>query len=253
MARYKVTLAYDGSRYYGFQKQRNPQKPTIQGQIENGLSQLGWNGRSILAAGRTDTGVHALGQVIAFDLEWNHSEAELLAAMNAHLPEDISFRTVGETDPSFHPRFQAKSRRYVYHAFCQPNRNPLLERYAWRIWPAVNIERMQQAVAHILGRHDFAAFGSPPMPKSNTTRNVLDASWRWWSDAMDQQRLVFDITADAFLFRMVRRLVSFIVAVGQGKHDEEEIKSLLEMPPIYPIQGLAPPQGLILLEVTYPS
>lgn len=70
---------------------------------------------------------------------------------------------------------------------------------------------------------------------------------------MDQQRLVFDITADAFLFRMVRRLVSFIVAVGQGKHDEKEIKSLLETPPIYPIQGLAPPQGLILLEVTYPS
>ncbi len=253
MARYKVTLAYDGAGYYGFQKQRNPNIPTIQGSIEKALRELGWNATSILSAGRTDTGVHALGQVIAFDLDWHHPEDELLSAMNAHLPTGISVCVVNETSPDFHPRFQAIKRRYVYSTFCQSMRNPLREKYAWRVWPEIDAERMQHATSLIKGRHDFAAFGTPPASKGTTIRNVVDATWRWWDDAMDLEWLVFDITADAFLYRMVRRLVSYFIAIGQGKHEEDEIRRLLEEPPVHPIQGLAPPQGLVLVEVNYPS
>lgn len=253
MARYKVTLAYDGARYCGFQKQGNPDTPTIQGSIENALQKLGWNGSSILAAGRTDTGVHALGQVIAFDMDWQHPEADLLAAMNAHLPADISLSTIEEANPDFHPRFQAVYRRYVYSTFCQSTRNPLRERYAWRVWPKVDTGPMQQAASLIEGRHDFAAFGSPPGSKGTTVRGVDKATWQWWRDAIGQEWLVFDITADAFLFRMVRRLVSYFIAIGQGKHEEDEIRQLLETPPAHPIQGLAPAQGLVLVEVNYPS
>jgi tRNA pseudouridine38-40 synthase len=253
MARYKVTLAYDGAGYYGFQKQRNPITPTVQGCIEKALRELGWNASSILAAGRTDTGVHALGQVIAFDLDWQHPEDKLLSAMNALLPADIAFGDVKEVSPDFHPRYQAINRRYIYSIFCQPMRNPLRERYAWRVWPAVDAGRMQHAATVIKGKHDYAAFGTPPGSRGTTIRTVEDAMWRWQTDAFDQKWLVFDISADAFLFRMVRRLVGYYVGIGQGKHEEDELRSLLETPPVHPIQGLAPSQGLVLVEVTYPS
>lgn len=253
MARYKVTLAYDGARYYGFQKQSNPNTPTIQGSIEKALHELGWNGSSILSAGRTDTGVHALGQVIAFDLDWHHSETDLLAALNAHCPNDVSMLKIEETSPDFHPRFQAISRRYIYHAFCQSIRNPLREKYAWRVWPEIDFEIMQRSISMIIGRHDFAAFGTPPSDRGSTIRCVENASWQYWYDVVGQEWLVFDIIADAFLFRMVRRLVSFFISIGQGKHEEDEIGQLLQEPPPHPIQGLAPPQGLVLVEVNYPS
>jgi tRNA pseudouridine38-40 synthase len=253
MARYKVTLAYDGAGYYGFQKQRNPNTPTIQGNIERALRDLGWNGSSILAAGRTDTGVNALGQVIAFDLDWQHTEEKLLSAMNALLPKDISLRNVMLVSPDFHPRYQAINRRYIYTIYCQAMRNSLRDRYAWRVWPEVDSRRMQQAATVIIGRHDFAAFGTPPGSRGTTIRKVENASWNWHTDAMEQKWLAFDVTADAFLFRMVRRLVGYFVAIGQGKHEEEELRSLLETPPVYPIQGLAPSQGLVLVEVTYAS
>ncbi len=253
MARYKVTLAYDGTGYYGFQKQRNPNTPTVQGCIEKALRELGWTAPNILAAGRTDTGVHALGQVIAFDLDWRHPEDNLLSALNALLPADIALSDVKEVNPDFHPRYQAINRRYVYSTFCQSMRNPLQERYAWRVWPAVDAGRMQHAVTVIKGRHDFAAFGTPPGSRGTTIRNVEHAAWQWQVDAFDQKWLVFDITADAFLFRMVRRLVGYFVGIGQGKHEEAELWNLLEKPPVHPVQGLAPSQGLVLVEVTYPS
>ncbi|MBN1538043.1 MAG: tRNA pseudouridine(38-40) synthase TruA [Anaerolineales bacterium] len=252
MARYKVTLAYDGTGYYGFQKQRNPNTPTIQGCIEKALRELGWSKSSILAAGRTDTGVHALGQVIAFDLNWQHPASDLLAAMNAHLPVDISLCNIEEVCPDFHPRFQAVCRRYMYHIFCQSIRNPLRERYAWRVWPEIEIAQMQYAATLIEGLHDFAAFGTPPGSKGTTIRFVEKVSWQWWKDAMDQKWLVFDISANAFLFHMVRRMVSFFIGIGQGKHEAKELGRLLERPPVHPIQGLAPPQGLVLVEVNYP-
>ena len=144
MARYQVILAYDGTFFKGYQRQA--QARTVQAVVETALRQLGWRGRTVLSAGRTDTGVHASGQVIAFDLEWAHPAEELLRALNANLPEDVAAREIHEADLEFHPRYWAVSRRYRYRLFCQETRDPLRERYAWRVWPPVEMQpsRMRQ-------------------------------------------------------------------------------------------------------------
>ncbi|PWH15328.1 MAG: tRNA pseudouridine(38-40) synthase TruA [Anaerolineae bacterium] len=247
MARYQIILAYDGSNLWGSQRQAN--RRTAQGELETALRQLGWQGRSVLMAGRTDTGVHATGQVAAFDLEWSHRPEELVKALNSHLPADLAVRGVKRTREDFHPRFDARSRRYRYRLYCQEVRDPLRERYAWRLWPPLHAEGLY-AVAQLLhGTHDFAAFGTPPRPESSTIRTVMQAVWRQQDDEW-----TFEVEADAFLYRMVRRMVYLQVAVGQGKLAAQAIADVLASKPgIVLPAGLAPAHGLTLLEVTYPE
>jgi tRNA pseudouridine38-40 synthase len=249
MAHYQVILVYDGTEFRGFQKQAEDR--TVQGAVEEALRQLGWQGKSVLAAGRTDTGVHASGQVIAFDLDWRHSEDDLLKAFNAHLPPDIAGQAVRLVDPDFHPRFDAVARRYCYHIFCQPARDPLRERFAWRVWPQVNVGLMQQAAQHMLGKHDFSAFGSPPIVGGGTLRTVYQAQWLEAVSPMNEKMLIFEITADAFLYHMVRKMVSFQVSIGQGFVDMEEVLNRLDRSNQRKVQGMAPPQGLVLAQVYY--
>jgi tRNA pseudouridine38-40 synthase len=247
MARYQVILAYDGAGYYGYQRQKTGSKaPTVQGAVEAALRQLGWQGSSILSAGRTDTGVHASGQVIAFDLDWAHSLEALQAALNANLPPDVSARAVAPARPDFHPRFAACARRYRYQIFCEPVRNPLRERYAWRVWPGVEPERLHRAASYLLGEHDFAAFGAPPRTGGKTVRKVFQAGWSEASDG-----LTFEIVANAFLYHMVRRLVWFQVTVGQGELEPDAVCVSLERATPNLVKGLAPSQGLTLVEVIY--
>lgn len=142
MERYQVILAYDGSHYKGFQRQANAR--SVQAVVENALRKVGWEGKSILAAGRTDTGVHALGQVIAFEMDWSRSSEELQTALNALLPSDVVARDVRQVCPSFHPRYDASWRKYFYRLYCQPVRQPLLEPYAWRVWPEVELSNLRK-------------------------------------------------------------------------------------------------------------
>ncbi len=125
MAHYKLILAYDGTRFLGYQRQG--ERRTVQAELESALKNVGWQGRAVLSAGRTDTGVHATGQVAAFHLDWQHSMAELLRAINANLPEDVSAREISEAPEEFHPRFDAKARTYRYRIFVDEIRNPLRE------------------------------------------------------------------------------------------------------------------------------
>jgi tRNA pseudouridine38-40 synthase len=249
MARYQAILVYDGTQFRGFQRQSaGPgDLATVQGNVEAALRKIGWQGRSIRAAGRTDSGVHASGQVIAFDLDWNHTLQDLRSAVNAYLPTQIAIREVLEAEQDFHPRFDALSRRYRYHIFCQPVRDPLRERYAWRVWPAVLLKDLRRAAEPMAGRHDFAAFGTPPHPAGTTEREVLKAAWFEQDD-----ELVFEIEANAFLYRMVRRLVYVQVAIAQKKLAPDLVRESLRNPPDEMIQGLAPAQGLFLVEVLYP-
>jgi tRNA pseudouridine38-40 synthase len=254
MERYKVILAYDGTRYKGFQRQsRSLQDNTIQAVVEAALKKLGWQENRLLAAGRTDTGVHSLGQVIAFDLEWHHPPEKLCAALNAYLPLDVSALHAQPVGQDFHPRYDAISRRYRYRLFCQQVRNPLLERYAWRIWPRVDIGLIQQAASSLVGTHDFAAFGTPPKVGSSTTRTVVSAFWQPEILEGHQTGWVFEISANGFLYRMVRRLVYLQVEIGQDKLDLSIFLDLLKSPPEKPVQGLAAPHGLVLQDVAYPS
>jgi len=253
MARYQIILAYDGTRYRGSQRQVAGSKmPTVQGSFEEALRKLGWRGRSVLTAGRTDSGVHASGQVVAFDLDWVHAANKLLEALNALLPKDIAVREARRVQPEFHPRYDAIARRYQYRIFCQDTRDPLRERFAWRVWPGVEGRHLQQAAGYLAGTHDFASFGTPPKRGGITVRKVMEASWRESCQTQENPEWLFEILADGFLYRMVRRLVYLQISIGQGKQESETTRSLLENPEPFPVQGLAPPHGLQLVEVLYP-
>lgn len=244
MVRYKLILAYDGSRYAGFQRQKNQR--SVQVELEQALRQLNWQGHSVLAAGRTDAGVHASGQVVSFDLDWQHTEQDLLRALNANLPEDMAVQQVEQAASGFHPRYDALARRYTYRIVPAPVRQPLLERYAWRVWHAPDFDRMQSASQMLVGVHDFQAFGAPHRPGGSTTREIFRADWQ-----QSSAELVFEVVGNAFLYHMVRRMVSLLLAVGQGKEEIEQVQRCLHGEQIPAVTGLAPAAGLCLTGVIY--
>jgi tRNA pseudouridine38-40 synthase len=246
MARYQVILAYDGTGFTGSQRQANSR--TVQGELEKALRHLGWSDRTVLMAGRTDTGVHATGQVAAFDFEWTHSAERLLGALNKRLPSDVVIRNLFPARADFHPRFDAASREYRYRVFFDPIRDPLREKYLWRTWPPVDEETLKQVASVFPGRHDFASMGSKTSPKGTTIRTVTKSEWRKMPDGEWQ----FEVRADAFLYRMVRRLVFVQVAVAQGRCSVEKVQQALSKQVELPA-GLAPAHGLTLVEVTYGS
>ena len=249
MARYQIILAYDGTDFLGSQRQASSR--TVQSELEKALRKIGWHGQTVYLAGRTDTGTHASGQVAAFDLDWNHPIQKLQDALNNHLPGDMAVREVKTADDDFHPRFSASSRCYRYRLFCASVRDPLRERYAWRVWPAVT--DLSGLAGIWPGKHDFGAFGTPPRSGGSTIRTVLSAGWLQHGDEW-----IFEIRADAFLYRMVRRLVYAQVAVGQNRlpadtliqalDDRTEISQAARS--LIPA-SLAPASGLTLVEVRY--
>jgi tRNA pseudouridine38-40 synthase len=253
MARYQIILAYDGTHFLGSQRQSDSR--TVQGELEKALRKLGWGGQTVYLAGRTDTGTHARGQVAAFDFEWKHGLEALQKALNTHLPHDMAVRETRLAADDFHPRFDASSRHYRYRLFCARVRDPLRERFAWRVWPEVN--DLMALAAIWLGRQDFSAFGTPTRANGSTIRTVRSAEWQNSKDEW-----IFDICADAFLYRMVRRLVYVQVAVGQGRLSVEALIQALnpasastreirnETPERIPA-SLAPASGLTLVEVSY--
>jgi tRNA pseudouridine38-40 synthase len=252
MARYQLTLAYDGTDFFGSQRQAS--KRTVQGDLEKALTKIGWTGRSVILSGRTDTGVHATGQVASVDIHWSHTEEDLLRALNAALPTDIAVHKARMVNAKFHPRFDASSRCYRYRLFCQPLRHPLRERFTWRVWPEFNFDLLVDVAKLFSGSHDFAAFGSPTTPKGTTVRTVMKAEWT----QVERDEWQFEVQADAFLYRMVRRLVFAQLAVAQGKIPVESVARSLADPVPAGMRseipsGLAPAHGLTLVKVTYPS
>ena len=252
MARYKLTLAYDGSGFVGSQRQASTKTRTVQGELERALQKLGWTERSVIMSGRTDTGVHATGQVASVDLDWSHTDDHLVRALNSTLPADIAVRSAQVVDIKFHPRFDATARLYRYRLFCQSLRDPMRERFDWRVWPAINADVLAKVAKLFLGTHDFSTFGSPTTPKGTTVRTVMKAEWQKVND--DEWH--FEVQADAFLYRMVRRLVFVQVAVAQGKTSVDAVANSLAKP--IPAgtrsglpSGLAPAHGLTLVEVKY--
>ena len=245
MATYKSIIAYDGTDFQGFQRQVEGLR-TVQGVIENALRDLGWRERSITAAGRTDAGVHARGQVIAFALDWRHEINSLSRALNANLPPDVAVRQTEVAPQGFHPRFSAQMRRYNYGIICAPVRDPLRERFAWRIWPEPELDAMEAAAKMIVGRFDFAAFGQAPSSDGHTIREVFRTHWHRKRDG-----IVFEIEANAFLHHMVRRLVAAMIEVGSGRVNANEIRALLDDPKLRWEGKIAAAQGLCLETVIY--
>ncbi len=244
--RYRAVVEYDGTDFYGFQRQRKDFR-TVQGELERALAVLVDRPVGILAAGRTDTGVHATGQVIAFDLAWPHGEDTLLRALNANLARDVAVQAIAPTRTDFHPRFDARRRAYRYLIELCPSgrRRPLSRLYRWQVSEALDLPRMNEASRALIGVHDFATFGTAPQGE-NTTRELFRAEWHQVGD-----EVIFDIEANAFLYRMVRSLVASLKRVGDGSWSLERFMTAFTAADRPAAAAPAPPNGLFLVSVTY--
>lgn len=241
--RYRATVEYDGHDYLGFQIQARGR--TIQGELEKALERVVQQSVRVLGAGRTDAGVHATGQVIAFECAWRHSISDLQRALNAVLPVDIAVRELAPAPADFHPRFDAVWRCYEYTIVNQPVRSPRWQRYAWHVPDRLDLAAMESASQFLVGTHDFAAFGKPTQGES-TLRQVLQVGWR-----SEGSRLIFGITANAFLYHMVRNIVGTLVRVGRGELLPEVVAALLEAGESAAAGPPAPACGLCLVRVEY--
>lgn len=208
---------------------------------------MGWGERSILSAGRTDTGVHAHGQVASFNLDWGHTDEELANAMNDLLPLDISIMNAKKAVEGFHPRFDALLRRYRYQIYFDQKKDPLRERFYWRVWPIPDFDILEQASALFLGKHDLRRFGKPPDERSTTIRTIESLEWDLMTDGSEAD---FSISARAFLYHMVRRIVYVLVRTAQDRISLSDLKESIERQLELPA-GIAPAKGLFLEEIIY--
>ena len=243
--RYWATVEYDGTDFLGYQIQATGR--TIQGEIEKSLKKLTGSTVRIDGAGRTDAGVHPIGQIIAYNVGWQHALADLQLALNATLPRDIVITDLKITEAEFHPRFSALSRSYQYVVINRPWPSVLQRRYACHVRDKLDVAAMNEASRFLLGSHDFASFGKPPQGEI-TIREVMQADW-----SADGDRLVFEITANAYLYRMVRTIVGTLIEVGRGRLVAEDIKKILETRDLTRSATPAPAHGLCLVRVTYPG
>ncbi|UCG25514.1 MAG: tRNA pseudouridine(38-40) synthase TruA [Chloroflexota bacterium] len=241
--RCRALVESDGTAYFGFQRQ--PHEPTIQGQLETALGAVAGEPVMVVGAGRTDSGVHATGQVIAFNVRWRHGNEALQRALNANLPEDIAIRDLREAAEDFHPRFSARRRTYVYRIHNVEIRSPLHRRTAWHVPRPLAMIEMDLAAKAIVGLHDLATFGQAPQGH-NTKREVFKAIWR-----KQGELLLFEIEANAFLFRMVRSLVGCMKTVGEGRWTVTDFSAALKEKDRSQAAQTAPPHGLCLTSVTY--
>lgn len=246
--RYRATLAYDGTAYQGFQRQADA--PTIQACVEAALQTVTDQTVTVLGAGRTDAGVHATGQVIAFDVAWRHEPTDLLNALNANLPDDVALQDVAVAAADFHPRFSARARRYDYTVIVAPQRQPLLRGFAWQLRHDLDGEAMQAAADILLGTHDCASLGKPPQG-SNTVRTIMQSEWAVVVAEAAPTRWVYTVEANAFLQHMVRRIVGLLVQVGRDLISVDEFADLFYAAELPSGAPLAPPHGLVLTHVRY--
>lgn len=243
MPRYKVTLAYHGAPFKGFQRQQG--LPTVQGNIEQALQKLcGGNFVDVYAAGRTDQGVHALGQVIHFDTLKHFKPYTLQAGLNHFLNPHISIVDAQEANDTFHARFDAISRTYHYHMWVSSTLCPLKADQAWHVSYNLNVNAMEEAAQYCLGEHDFSAFRSHEC-QSKSPHKKLDVLERIDSTGF----LTWRIKARSFLHHQVRFIMGALVQVGRGKQHPEWIQFLLKQKDIKPHK--APAHGLCFMNVEY--
>ncbi|HEX9037949.1 MAG TPA: tRNA pseudouridine(38-40) synthase TruA [Ktedonobacterales bacterium] len=248
-------VEYDGTRYSGFQRQPAPRGPTIQGEIETALRRVTGAEVLITGAGRTDSGVHASGQVISFQSMARLDGEAWRRALNAHLPPDIAIRDARFVGDGFHARKSALGRRYRYRAFYDPERAPLRERFAWRVPRPLEVAAIQVAVTLLTGERDFGAFGSSPRDsredgyRGHTVREVTLA--RCVETASGEY--AFDFAANAFLTGMIRRFVGTLALVGAGRLATDGVRAILETRDKAHAGPAAPPHGLCFTGVDYPA
>jgi tRNA pseudouridine38-40 synthase len=245
MRNIKLIVEYDGTAYCGWQRQRNGL--SIQQLLEESIGRMTGKESRVIGSGRTDAGVHALGQVAHFHTDSLFGERNFLMGINSLLPADITVREVREVDLSFHARFDVKSKVYLYRICNRPVR-PALERHrAWFIWHPLDIERIERALDLFLGRHDFSSLCSTHTDSPDHARTILDIGVM----EDDSGMINISLEADGFLRYMVRNIVGALVDVGRGKFSRGDVAGILAAKDRRKAGLTAPPQGLFLKEVKY--
>jgi tRNA pseudouridine38-40 synthase len=258
----KVTLEYDGTAYAGWQRQ--PDQPTVQEAVERAVRSVSQSDIPVVAAGRTDAGVHALGQVASFRTDKALAPEDWLRALNATLPPDISTRSVELVPDDFHARYSATGKRYEYRILNRPERSALERMRAWHIYGKLNLDAMREAARHLVGKHDFSSFQGHPTDVDNPVCDlqrleiIVSSSSPFplprregedEGEGASEIRIEFE--ADRFLKQMVRAMVGTLVEVGQEKRQPEEVKRILEAKDRRAAGYTAPAQGLYLMRVDY--
>jgi tRNA pseudouridine38-40 synthase len=245
MPRYRLTVEYDGGPYRGFQAQANG--PTVQAAIEAAIRGFSGESTRIAAAGRTDAGVHALGQVVHLDLEKDWPAATVMNAINAHLvPQPIAVVICEDAEPDFHARFSAKGRRYAYRILNRPGPAALDRGRVWHIKQPLAVEPMARAAAFLIGLHDFTTFRDAAC-QARSPIKTLDLARV--STQEDEIRLQF--AARSFLHRQVRSMVGSLAQVGLGRWSPCDFAAALEARDRRACGPVAPADGLYLVSVDY--
>ncbi|MEQ1829092.1 MAG: tRNA pseudouridine(38-40) synthase TruA [Pirellula sp.] len=251
MRQFAMTIAYDGTRYGGWQIQPNAR--TVQQTLIEAIEQSTSEQVHVQGSGRTDSGVHALGQVGSFVLErWNPTADKLVPAINRYLPRDIVVRECRDVILHFDPIRQAKSKRYRYTIRNSRIPDPMTGRYHWWIPKTLDIAEMRNACGYLVGTHDFKAFETTGSPRKSTTRTVYELAVRT-IDSMDGVDVHIEIEADGFLYNMVRNIVGALWSVGSGRYGARWIKTFIDARERDTTHHTAPAHGLCLLHVTYPD
>ncbi|MEJ8767580.1 MULTISPECIES: tRNA pseudouridine(38-40) synthase TruA [unclassified Oceanobacillus] len=248
MRRIKCTLAYDGSGFFGFQIQ--PDKRTVAGELEKSLQKM-HKGQTIRihGSGRTDTGVHAKGQVIHFDSPLQLPVENWKKALNALLPEDIYITKVEIVTDAFHARFDAIAKEYHYFVRTAPERDVFSRNYTYHFPHALDVDKIKEACTYFEGTHDFTTFSSVKTSvKGNKVRTLYTVSCE-----TKESGLRFIFHGDGFLYNMVRIIAGFLLDVGQGKWEPEEIPGLIAAKDRSKIGKTIGPEGLYLMRVVYPD
>ena len=243
--RLALVVEYEGTRYHGFQFQANA--PSIQEELERAISRLTGETSRVTGAGRTDAGVHAKGQVVAFDTGRTYPPETFIRALNFYLPDEISVKAAYRTGSDFDPRRMAISRRYGYTMDCGAVPSPLSRLTAYHPGGSLSVHRMQGAVRYFVGKHDFASFAGPlSRPDASTVREVYEAKV-----IRDRDGIIFEVEANSFLPRQVRRMAGALIGMGKGSLNVTDFRAMVDGQPNDGLAPSLPAQGLCLLKVTY--
>ncbi|MDO5403314.1 MAG: tRNA pseudouridine(38-40) synthase TruA [Eubacteriales bacterium] len=245
MKRIKLTVAYDGTHYSGWQIQ--PTSPTIEKALDEAIEQVTGEKLHVTGASRTDAGVHAMGNVAVFDTQASIPAERWCYALNRYLPEDISVQKSEEVDKDFHPRHCDTEKTYEYQIYNAEFPNPKIRSYAWHIAGKLNLEHMRNAAKILVGEHDFKSFCCVRTQAENTVRKVYSIEITQKPDNI----IVISVRGNGFLYNMVRIIAGTLVQVGKGARSIEDVEHMLAAKDRSCAGQTAPPQGLTLVRIDY--